>query len=110
VLNFDKLSALDFTGECIKGRPSFYRYEVELAETGNCYLDLSGFGKGIALVNGHNLGRFWQKGPQLALFVPAEFLKQGKNEIVIFETEGIYQTKLNLVERPIYKHIEEDAQ
>ncbi len=93
-----------------KGRPSFYRYEVELAETGNCYLDLSGFGKGIALVNGHNLGRFWQKGPQLALFVPTEFLKQGKNEIVIFETEGIYQTKLNLVERPIYKHIEEDAQ
>ncbi|TGY53290.1 glycoside hydrolase family 35 protein [Ligilactobacillus murinus] len=110
VLNFDKLSALDFTGECLKGRPSFYRYEVELAEPGNCYLDLSGFGKGIALVNGHNLGRFWQKGPQLALFVPAEFLKQGKNEIVIFETEGIYQTKLNLVERPIYKHIEEDAQ
>ncbi len=109
-MNFDKLTAVDFTGECVKGRPSFYRYEVELAETGNCYLDLSGFGKGIALVNGHNLGRFWQKGPQLALFVPTEFLKQGKNEIVIFETEGIYQTKLNLVERPIYKHIEEDAQ
>lgn len=110
VLNFDKLSEIDFTGECVKGRPSFYRYEFELAKTGNCYLDLSGFGKGIALVNGHNLGRFWQRGPQLALFIPAEFLNQGQNEIVIFETEGIYQTKLNLVERPIYKHIEEDAQ
>ena len=35
-----------------------------------------------------NLGRYWEIGPQKRLYVPAPLLKQGKNEIIVFETEG----------------------
>ena len=40
------------------GQPAFYRFEAELSEIGDTYLDLSEFGKGIVWVNGTNIGRF----------------------------------------------------
>ena len=40
-------------------------------------------------LNGFNLGRFWDIGPQKTLDVPASILKQGENEIVLFESDGI---------------------
>lgn len=66
------------------------------------YVDLQAFGKGIVLVNGHHLGRFWQKGATQTLYLPKGFLKEGQNEIVIFETEGQYASTLNLVSSPIF--------
>ena len=36
-------------------------------------------------VNGHLLGRYWYIGPQERLYCPAEFLKKGKNEIVVLD-------------------------
>jgi len=36
------------------------------------------------------LGRYWEIGPQKRLFLPAPFLKKGKNEIIIFD---LHQTK-----------------
>lgn len=52
------------------------------------FLELDGFGKGCAFVNGFNLGRFWDIGPQKRLYLPAPLLKKGMNTIIIFETEG----------------------
>lgn len=49
------------------------------------FLDLSNYTKGIVWVNGHNLGRYWNIGPQKRLFCPASFLKEGMNEIMIFD-------------------------
>ncbi len=49
---------------------------------------LSEFGKGIAYINGHHLGRFWNVGPTLSLYIPHSYLKEGANRIIIFETEG----------------------
>jgi beta-galactosidase len=54
------------------------------------YLDLSGYTKGIVWVNGHNLGRYWNIGPQQRLYCPATFLKDGINEILVFD---LHQTK-----------------
>jgi beta-galactosidase len=34
------------------------------------------------------LGRFWQIGPQKALYLPASWLKTGTNQVVIFDLEG----------------------
>jgi beta-galactosidase len=41
--------------------------------------------KGVVWINGHNLGRYWEIGPQKKLYCPAPWLKIGKNEIVIFD-------------------------
>jgi beta-galactosidase len=49
------------------------------------YIDLSGYTKGMVWVNGHNLGRYWNIGPQRRLFCPADFLREGLNEIMIFD-------------------------
>jgi beta-galactosidase GanA len=41
--------------------------------------------KGVVWVNGHNLGRYWNIGPQQRLYCPASWLQQGNNEIVVFD-------------------------
>ena len=63
----------------------FFKGEFELAVVGDTYLDVSQWEKGVVWVNGHNLGRYWNIGPQKQLYCPAPFLKKGKNEIVIFD-------------------------
>ena len=49
------------------------------------YLDLRQWGKGSVWVNGHHLGRYWAIGPQQTLYVPAEWLKKGRNDITVLE-------------------------
>lgn len=45
--------------------------------------------KGFICVNGFNIGRYYNEaGPQLTLYVPSPILKEGQNEIVLFETDG----------------------
>uniref|UniRef100_K1PC55 Beta-galactosidase-1-like protein 2 n=1 Tax=Magallana gigas TaxID=29159 RepID=K1PC55_MAGGI len=46
---------------------------------------ISGWNKGIVIVNNFNLGRYWKVGPTRTLYIPAPLLKQGQNEILIFE-------------------------
>ena len=54
--------------------------------TGPTLLDMRGHGKGFVFVNGHNVGRYWSiLGPQYSLFVPRSYLKEGENEIILFE-------------------------
>jgi beta-galactosidase len=57
----------------------------KLAQVGDTFLDMRSWGKGIVLVNGHNLGRYWHIGPQQTLYCPGVWLKKGQNTIVIFE-------------------------
>ena len=40
------------------------------------------------LLNGFQLGRFWEVGPQRKLYVPAPLLREGENELILFESEG----------------------
>jgi beta-galactosidase len=35
--------------------------------------------KGYLFVNGYNLGRYWNKGPQYKIFLPGVWLKKGIN-------------------------------
>jgi len=41
--------------------------------------------KGVVWINGHNLGRYWNIGPQTRLYCPAPLLKKGENELIIFD-------------------------
>ena len=46
---------------------------------------MSDWGKGVAFVNDHNLGRYWTIGPQTTLYVPSPWLHKGDNHVIIFE-------------------------
>ena len=62
-------------------------FDVDIPNDTFIYLD--NFKKGFILINGFNIGRYWEKGPQKSLYIPASLLKEGKNEIVIFESDGL---------------------
>ncbi len=82
------LSKVDFSKGYQEQAPAFYRFVFEAEEIGDTFLDFSGWGKGCAFVNGFNIGRFWEIGPQKRLYLPGPLLQQGQNEIILFETEG----------------------
>ncbi|SEO94364.1 beta-galactosidase [Flavobacterium sp. CF108] len=63
----------------------FFKGSFKLKLTADTYLDLSKFKKGVIWVNGHNLGRFWNVGPQFRLYCPANWLKKGENEVLVFD-------------------------
>lgn len=65
------------------------------------YMDMSNWGKGVVWINGHNLGRYWQVGPQQTIYVPAEWLKKGTNEIEIFEQLKTNLSVVSSVKQPI---------
>ena len=60
-----------------------------LEEASDLFLDTSDWGKGIAFVNGFNLGRYWRRGPQQTLYVPGEVTKAGENTLTVFELEAL---------------------
>lgn len=62
-----------------------FRGTLDLPVPADTFLDTSGWRKGVVWVNGRNLGRFWDIGPQKRLYCPAPFLKAGKNEIVVLD-------------------------
>lgn len=70
------------------GLPCFYSGSFELKNTGDVFLDMQNWGKGIVFVNGHNLGRYWKIGPQQTLYLPGCWLKKGTNQVVIFEQQN----------------------
>ncbi|WP_287281959.1 beta-galactosidase family protein [Treponema sp.] len=87
-LDEKQLSKIDFAKGFNEGCPAFYKYEFEADELCDTFLEAKGFEKGVAFVNGFNLGRYWNIGPQKRLYIPAPLLKKGKNTIIIFDTEG----------------------
>jgi beta-galactosidase len=62
-------------------------------------------GKCMVCVNCNNLGKYWEVGPQQTLYLPAEWLKKGKNEIVVLELNKPEQTVLSGLARPIQDHV-----
>lgn len=101
-LELDNIEEVNFNGEYKENTPSFYEYEFELTGLGDTFLNTEGFGKGVAFINGFNLGRFWDIGPTNYLYIPAPLLKEGLNKIVIFETEGKYKEIISLENKPVY--------
>ncbi len=87
-LPLDNLGKLDFTKGYTEGMPAFYGFEFTVEDPADTFLELPGWGKGCVFLNGFNLGRYWEIGPQKRLYVPAPLLKAGKNELIVFETEG----------------------
>lgn len=87
-LPLEDICKVDFSGEYKEGTPAFYRFTLDIDEAADTFLGFEGFGKGCVFVNGVNIGRFWEIGPQKRLYIPAPMLKAGQNEIIVFETDG----------------------
>lgn len=88
-LPMDNLSKLDFTKTHFDEKSAFYKGYLDIDSAFDTFLKLDNFKKGFVTVNGFNIGRYWEIGPQRTLYVPASILKQGQNEIIIFESDGI---------------------
>ena len=95
-LPMDNLEQLDYSAGYEEGIPAFYRFEFEAEEVGDTFLDFAGWGKGFVVVNGFQLGRFWEEGPQRRRYVPGALLHKGCNEIILFETEGKHSEEICL--------------
>jgi hypothetical protein len=73
------------------GGPVVFRAEFALApdpERRPLKLSVAGLGKGVAWLNGRNLGRYWSLGPQTALYIPESALDASGNELFILDEEG----------------------
>ena len=64
---------------------NFFKGKFNVPVTGDVYFDMSAYQKGMVYINGHNLGRFWKIGPQQRLYCPADWLRKGENEIIVFD-------------------------
>lgn len=74
----------------VRRGPTLFRgqFEISGSVVYDTYLDTIGWGKGIAFVNGFNLGRYWPViGPQITLYVPKDLLVFGTNQIVLIELQ-----------------------
>jgi beta-galactosidase len=80
--------------------PAFYMFTLQIdgPPSGDTYIDLTGWGKGQVWVNGFNLGRYYEIGPQHGLYLPAPLLVQGKNEIVVFELQTTTTTSVSFAD------------
>ena len=86
----------------LKGKPVIYKGTFNLTETGDTFIDMENWGKGIIFINGINIGRYWHVGPQQTLYIPGVWLKKGENEIVIFEQQNDRpQTMVKTTKTPV---------
>jgi beta-galactosidase len=81
--------------------PAFWRTTLKVDHPGDCFLDMRPWGKGFVWVNGHNLGRYWNIGPQQTMYVPGPWLKAGDNEVVILDLLGPEQPVVAALDHPI---------
>jgi beta-galactosidase len=87
-LPLDDLSSLHFAPGGTGQGPAFWHGSFTMAKPDGTFLDMRGWNKGNVWINGHHLGRFWHIGPQQTLYVPASWLKKGRNEVVVLEMQA----------------------
>ena len=79
--------------------PAFYRGHFHAETVCDTFIKIPGGMKGNVWLNGFNLGRYWNVGPQLTLYAPAPLLKKGRNEVVVFELHGMRDEGVESVDK-----------
>ena len=80
--------------------PAFHHGTFEVHAPADTFLALPGWTKGQAWVNGFHLGRYWNRGPQRTLYVPAPVLRRGTNELVLLELQATTAPSALLTDTP----------
>ena len=63
----------------------FFRGTFNVDDPADTFIDMANFIKGFVWINGNNLGRYWEIGPQQRLYCPASWLRKGENEVIVFD-------------------------
>lgn len=89
------------------GRPQLLRgkFTVEGAPE-DTFVRMDGFKKGVIFINGRCLSRYWEIGPQKTAYLPAPFLKEGENELVVLELDGRRKLSALLTDTPDLGEVE----
>lgn len=87
--------------------PAFHKGSFVLVETGDTFLDVSTWGKGLVWINGYCIGRFWNVGPTQTMYVPGPWLKKGRNEVIVLDYTGPAKNILRGLENPIPDSVNE---
>ena len=74
------------------GPTLFYTWFQGNPDKLDSFLDLTGWSKGFATLNDHDLGRYWpDAGPQYTLYVPGLYFMPGYNVLTLTEMQSSYQ-------------------
>nr|XP_035121047.2 beta-galactosidase-1-like protein 3 isoform X6 [Callithrix jacchus] len=66
--------------------PAFYRGTLRAGPSPkDTFLSLLNWNYGFVFINGRNLGRYWNIGPQKTLYLPGAWLHPEDNEVILFE-------------------------
>ncbi|XP_063527713.1 beta-galactosidase-1-like protein 2 isoform X3 [Pongo pygmaeus] len=80
--------------------PAFFLGSLSISSTPcDTFLKLEGWEKGVVFINGQNLGRYWNIGPQKTLYLPGPWLGSGINQVIVFE-ETMAGPALQFTETP----------
>lgn len=98
-LSMEELPEVEFSdGQA--ALPAYFRGTLYVDAPADTFLYPEGLQKGVVYVNGFLLGRYWSRGPQRALYLPAPLLREGGNDIVVFETDGAVYPAIVCSDRP----------
>lgn len=81
-----------------------YRGHFNVSRPADTFLDFSTWGKGLVYVNGHPMGRIWGIGPQQTLYMPGCWLREGENEIIVFDVIGPEKPEVSGLRAPVLDH------
>ncbi len=98
-LPMNKLDGLKFDNPDTN-LPKFYKGTFKTSEKKDCFIHPKGFTKGFIMVNGFLIGKYWNIGPQLSVYLPYPILKD-ENEIIIFDEEPVTEAYIEITDRHI---------
>ena len=87
-LEMDNPDKLNFKEGLTKTTPAFYRGVFKAEYKHSCFIHFDNLTKGVIYINGFNLGRYWDRGPLEALYIPGVILKE-ENEILRQKLEAL---------------------
>ena len=96
--NLQNLTYKKLESDSAKIGPVFLKGSFDAGKGKDCFVEIKGFTKGYVFVNGFNLGRYWEIGPQKSLYLPGALLKED-NEIVIFEMEKYSKNQIKIEDK-----------
>ena len=95
ILGYSSLRFLSKTLSLLKG---ILNIDEKPCDT---FVKLEGFTKGFVVVNGFNIGRYFNPaGPQKTLYIPAPLLREGENKIIVFESDALASPSIELKDIP----------
>lgn len=101
-LSMKDLSGVEFKDTLTEtNKPCFYHATFTTDEACDTFLKFEHLTKGFVLINGFNIGRYWNVGPQETLFVPSGLIKEGENEIIVFEQHGVTHPSIEFIDYAI---------